>query len=194
MNYVRNINKVFAQVTESELKHGKTWYSNAKVECQAMADKYELPLNTVVGVVAALSPTNRWQRNLADAADMLETFTGGGYLESCAPSTYKTMRDKAWKVLEAAIVSDDLIAAILNGPKITDFFHCIMGYDVCVIDGHAWCIANADRRTLQEIPSIGRKLRNELQGAYIRAGKKHGMTAYEMQAATWVAWKRIHNV
>jgi Holliday junction resolvasome RuvABC DNA-binding subunit len=69
-----------------------------------------------------------------------------------------------------------------------------MGEDVCVIDGHAWCIANKDRRTMQEVPSIGKKLRQELQTSYSRAGKKHGMTAYEMQAATWVAWKRIHNV
>jgi hypothetical protein len=88
----------------------------------------------------------------------------------------------------------DHIAKLLNGPKITDFFWCILGHDVCVIDGHAWCIANADRRTLQEVPNIGKKLRQELQAAYVAAGASQGVTAYEMQAITWVAWKRIHNV
>jgi len=192
--YTRNILKVFAQCTDAELKHGLTWYSDAKQEAQSMADKYELPLNAVVGVIAALSPTNRWERNLIDAVDMIQSFTGGGYVEDCAPCTYKTMRDKAWSILELGPCDNDAIAKVLNGPKITDFFWCIMGEDVCVIDGHAWCIANRDRRTMQEVPSIGKRLRIELQQAYSRAGKKHNMTAYQMQAATWVAWKRIHNV
>ena len=192
--YVRNINKVFDQVSDDELHHGLTWYSTAKDNCQAMADLYELPLHIVVGVVAALSPTNRWERNLVDANNMLKVFVDGGYVEDTAPCTYKTMRDKAWSILTDWPKDIQETSTILKGPKITDFFLCIMGQDVCVIDGHAWCIANADRRTMQEVPSIGKKLRQDLQGAYSRAGKKHGMTAYQMQAATWVEWNRIYNV
>ena len=195
MSYVTNINKVFKLATQAELAHGLEWYKAAKAACQAMADTCELPLAVVVGVVAALSPTNRWERNLIDADNMLSTFTSGGYVEDTAPCTYKTMRDKAWEILEDGIAQDaDDIAKTLNGPKITDFFWCIMGADVCVIDGHAWCIANADRRTMQEVPSIGKKLRRELQAAYSKAGKRHGMTAFEMQAVTWVTWKRLHKV
>ena len=195
MSYVTNINKVFKLATQAELAHGLEWYKAAKAACQAMADTCELPLAVVVGVVAALSPTNRWERNLIDAGNMLATFTSGGYVEDCAPCTYKTMRDKAWLILSDGLTQDaDDIAKTLNGPKITDFFWCIMGADVCVIDGHAWCIANADRRTMQEVPSIGKKLRKELQAAYSKAGKMHKMTAFEMQAVTWVTWKRLHNV
>lgn len=195
MSYVTNINIVFKQATQEELQHGLTWYADAQAACQKMADTYELPLCIVVGVVAALSPTNRWERNLIDADNMLATFTSGGYVEETAPCTYKAMRDKAWLILSNGVGQDvDTIAKTLNGPKITDFFLCIMGADVCVIDGHAWCIASADRRTMQEVPSIGKKLRTELQAAYSKAGKKHKMTAFQMQATTWVAWKRIHNV
>ena len=195
MSYATNIAKVFKQATQEEVQHGLTWYADALKECQDMADCHRLPLAIVVGVVAALSPTNRWQRNLVDAHYMCKAFVNGGYVEDTAPCTYKTMRDKAWKILSDGVTQDaDDIAKTLNGPKITDFFWCIMGQDVCVIDGHAWCIANADRRTMQEVPSIGKKLRKELQAAYSKAGKRHGMTAFEMQAATWVTWKRIHNV
>ena len=148
--YTRNILKVFAQCTGAELQHGMRWYKDAEIAGQNIADKYQLPLHIVVGVIAALSPTNEY--NIDD------------------------------------------VAFILNGPKITDFAYCSMGEDVCVIDGHAWCIANNDRRTMQKVPNIGKKLRAELQECYRRAGKKHGMTAYQMQASTWVAWKRIHNV
>ena len=193
-NYSRNINKVMAQITMKEEQHGRSWYADAKQSCQDMADKYELPLHIVVGVCAALSPTNRWERNLIDTDNMLKTYVEGGYVEDTAPCTYKTMRDKAWNILQDNPHTLDDTVFILKGPKITDFFLCIMGQDVCVIDGHAWCIANNDRRTMQEVPNIGKKLRQELQAAYSKAGKKHGMKAYEVQAATWVAWKRIHNV
>ena len=192
--YTRNILKVFAQCSGDEVQHGLNWYSDAKQEAQNIADKYQLPLHVVIGVIAALSPTNSWEMNIRNADTMCRIFVDGGYVEDTKPSTYKTMRDKAWSILQTMPHNIDDVAFILNGPKITDFAYCIMGNDVCVIDGHAWCIANADRRTMQEVPNIGKKLRAELQQAYSNAGKKHNMTAYEMQAATWVAWKRIHNV
>jgi len=195
MRYVHNILQVFVQATTDEIEQGKQWYTDALESAQAIADRHELPLHIVVGVVAALSPTNKWERNLIDADNMCEVFVSGGYVEDCAPCTYKKMRDKAWTILvempEHAIDVDP----ILKGPKITDFFWCILGdVDVCVIDGHAWCIANDDRRTMQEVPFIGKKLRQELQDAYSVAAHTEGLTAYQMQATTWVTWKRIHNV
>jgi hypothetical protein len=165
-----------------------------KAEAQAIADRYELPLHVVVGVIAALSPTNRWERNIVDADNMCNVFTSGGYEEDCTVCTYKTMRAKAWSILQDMPEDGWHVEAKLKGPKISDFFWCIMGFDTCVIDGHAWCIANADRRTMQEVPNIGKKLREELQRAYIHAGHAWGLTAYEMQAITWVTWKRVHNV
>jgi len=192
--YTRNILKVFAQCTDAELQHGLTWYKDAEIAGQNIADKYQLPLHVVVGVIAALSPTNEYRQNIRNADTMCRIFVDGGYVEDTKPSTYNTMRDKAWSILQTMPHNIDDVAFILNGPKITDFAYCIMGNDVCVIDGHAWCIANNDRRTMQKVPNIGKKLRAELQECYRRAGKKHGMTAYQMQAATWVAWKRIHNV
>lgn len=194
MKYVHNILQVFVQATPDEIDQGRQWYTDALKSAQAIADKHELPLHIVVGVVAALSPTNKWKRNLVDADNMCEVFVSGGYVEDCAPCTYKKMRDKAWSILEEMPSDAVVVANILKGPKITDFFWCILGHDTCVIDGHAWCIANADRRTMQEVPSIGKGLRQELQEAYSVAAHQAGLTAYEMQAITWVAWKRIHNV
>lgn len=194
MAYVKNIDNVYALCTEEEQQHGMTWYADAKSSAYEICDKYELPLHVVVGVIAALSPTNKWETNLRNADDMCRIFTDGGYVEECKPSTYNTMRDKAWSILQSMPHTSGDVAFILRGPKITDFFWCILGDDTCVIDGHAWCIANYDRRKLQDVPNIGKALRQDLQEAYRSVGLKHNMKAYEMQAATWLAWKRIHNV
>lgn len=188
-----NILTVFNQATDQEKGNGCYWYRGALLDCQGMADEYELPLHIVVGVVAALSPTNKWERNLVDARNMIDSFVNGGYVEDCAPCTYKTMRDKAWSIL-TRMEDREVTALVLNGPKITDFYHCILGEGTCVIDGHAWCIANNDRRTMQEVPSIGKAKRIELQQAYLEAAQAHNLKAYEMQAITWLTWKRIHNV
>jgi hypothetical protein len=193
-NYVKNILAIYAQADQFEMAHGLNWYTDAKAAAFEIADKYEMPLSIVVGVIAALSPTNKWERNIVDAENLIECFINGGYMEDINVCTYKTMKEKAWNIMVENNPLVDHIAKLLNGPKITDFFWCILGHDVCVIDGHAWCIANADRRTLQEVPNIGKKLRQELQAAYSAAGASQGVTAYEMQAITWVAWKRIYNV
>lgn len=192
--YVRNILKVYRQATAQEVTNGKLWYADALERCEVMASKYGCELHIVVGVVAALSPSNKWERNLIDADHMLDVFTSGGYLDDVVVSTYGKMKEKAWAVLQAGLVGEADVAGILNGPKITDFYWCILGRDTCVIDGHAWGIANRDRRTMQDVPSIGKAMRKELQDAYGRAAKRAGVTAFEMQAITWVAWKRIHNV
>jgi hypothetical protein len=192
--YVNNIMKVYEQATADEISHGMQWYSLAQQNARAIADHNEIPLRVAVGVIAALSPTNEWNQNLIDASNFCKTFVDGGYYEDVKASTYKKMWEKAWKILSTVPQSDNEVLAILNGPKISDFFLCILGYDVCVIDGHAWCIANADRRRMQEVPNIGKKARLELQEAYARAAKKAGIKPYQMQAITWVAWKRIHNV
>jgi len=194
MNYVDNILAVYDEASGLEYFDGTGWYVEARGEAMFIADRCELPLRVVVGVIAALSPTNKWGRNLRDARAMCETFVAGGYVEDVTVCTYGKMRDKAWSILEDMPEDDQAVANILKGPKITDFFWCIMGHDVCVIDGHAWCIANADRRTMQEVPNIGKKHRQELQDAYRVAAHAHGLKAYEMQAITWLAWKRIHNV
>ena len=194
MSFYTNIIKTFNEATHKEIDDGLLWYQTAQDECQALADKYQLPKRIVVGVVSALSPTNKWSQNLKDADNMLACFVVGGYVDDTKPCTYKTMRDKAWSIPQSMPHTDEDVAFILRGPKITDFFYCIMGHDTCVIDGHAWCIAYADRRTMQEVPNIGKKLRAELQQAYVKAGKKHNVTAYQMQAITWLAWRRIHGV
>lgn len=194
MTHVENILACYALATQEEVQHGLEWYAIAQDEAQEIADDCKLPLHVVVGVIAALSPTNLWGQNVKDARLFCETFTSGGYYTDVKASTYKAMWEKAWAILEDVPQDCQRVAALLNGPKITDFFWCIMGFDNCVIDGHAWGIAHADRRVMQEVPFIGKKARLELQDAYRVAAHARGIKAYQMQAATWVAWRRLHGI
>ena len=193
--HTKNILKVFALATQKEVQKGMSWYDVAKQDAIEISEFFEVPLSTVVGVMAGLSPNNRWYMNVKNARDMVFAFTNGGSVESCKPSTYKTMRDKAWSILEDVLVKDKEILERLNGQKIRSFYSNIMGLDEVTIDGHAYNIARNLRVELTDnSTSIGKRLYKELQGSYINAAKKEGIEPRQMQAITWVTWKRIHNV
>jgi hypothetical protein len=195
MSAVRNILKVYRQALPSEVETGTRWYADAQSAAKSISDVHGVPLRISVGVISALSPNNKWVRNIRDAERMVSVFCWGGSVETCNPSTYKSMRDKAWSVLETMPKSDDGVMQILNGQKIVSFFQNIMGHDTCTIDGHAINIAKGKRDGLTEpSTSVSKSGYKELQEAYLKAGKRVGLKAYEIQAITWVAWKRIHNI
>jgi hypothetical protein len=109
------------------------------------------------------------------------------------------MKQKAWSILWKMPTKDEVMA-ILNGQKITCFFQSIMGDDVCTVDGHARNIYYGQREGLTNPKTnIGKKEYAMIQQAYIDAGKlikingQH-LKAYEIQAVTWVAWRRIHGI
>ncbi len=192
---VRNILKVYRQATPQEHDRGTKWYGVAKDQAQEIANVHDVPVRIVVGVIAALSPNNRWERNVKDASDLIAAFLRGDPADVCKPSTYTKMRDKAWSVIEQMPETDEEVMKILNGQKIVSFFRNIMGHDNCTIDGHAYNIARGKRVTLTDNDTnISKSVYLEMQAAYQRAAKRVGLKVYELQAITWVVWKRIHNI
>lgn len=192
---VRNILKVYRQATHQEHERGTKWYADAKAQAQEIANLHDVPLRIVVGVIAALSPNNKWDRNLKDASNMIAVFLRGDPVDVCKPCTYTKMRDKAWSVIEQMPQDDVSVMKVLNGQKIVSFFSNIMGHDNCTIDGHAYNIAKGKRVTLTDNETgMGKAEYQKMQAAYYRAAKRIGLKVYELQAITWVVWKRIHNI
>lgn len=196
---VENILSVYDMATPEEIREGVVWYAQALAACKRISIDNGLPLNTVVGVTAALSPNNKWTRNILNARDMVEAYLRGDSIESFKVSTYTKMKEKAWSILECGTASDVEIIEILKGQKIISFFENIMGYDGCTIDGHARNIAYNERIGLTGSLYIGKKEYKILQEEYVKAASMrttNGRTlkAFEMQAVTWVTWRRIHNI
>jgi hypothetical protein len=196
---VDNILAVYRQATPNEKRDGVVWYAEALASCMNISNDTSVPLHIVVGVCAALSPNNKWDRNVQNARDLIVAFINGDYIDSVKVSTYHAMKRKAWGILEAMPDHDGVIA-LLNGQKIVSFYRNIMGDDTCTIDGHARNIYYGERVGLTNDKSnVGKREYAEIQSAYVKAGKKvrlngRSLKAFEMQAITWVAWRRIHNI
>jgi hypothetical protein len=194
---VNNIKAIYLLATTQEKIDGANWYKSAHKIALNLADNYGLTLQTAAGVIAALSPRNKWTRNVIDAENLIETFVrdpeSAVNIKVC---TFNKNKEKALKILRNnQDFFTDNTREILSGPKLNEFFNCILGVqdDVC-IDGHAYCIFNGSRTSLKDVPSIGVKLRKEIKSDFRKAAAKFNISAAEMQAITWVAWRRIHGV
>ena len=197
----REIVAKFTLATSQEVQLGCDWYRSAFQIADRISDKYGLPTETVAGVIAALSPNNRWERNIIDAEALIKVWAAGGSdadILAVKCCTYPVMRQKALDILKG---SD--IVKTLNGPKIIEFFNCItnpMLNDVC-IDGHAYSIWLGQRVIMKDVPNIkAKKLRSQIKTdyrdatAFINDELNETFTAATIQAITWVPHKRIYNV
>jgi len=189
--HVRNILKVYRRATPEDTVNGLEWYDRAKRHAKAISTKYFIHTHTVIGVMAALSPNNRWERNVKDTERMCQAWINGEDLTDFKVSCYNTMKQKAWSILEDDLTDDDDILTRLNGQKIRSFYSNIRGLTEVTIDGHAYNIALGIRQGLtSDKTNMGKKLYREMQEAYVKAAKRVGVKPHELQAITWTTWKR----
>ena len=193
--HVRNILKVYRRATTDDIANGVEWYSRAKRYSHAIADRTGIHVNTVIGVMAALSPNNKWERNVQDCERMCRAWVRGDELDDFKVSCYNTMKLKAWSILDDDLTSDDEILDRLNGQKIRSFYSNIRGLDEVTIDGHALNIALGVRQGLTtDKTNMSKKVYKQMQEVYVRAAKRVDIKPHVLQAITWTTWKRENNI
>ena len=199
----REIVAKFTLATSQEVQLGCDWYPSALDIATRIGVKYGVSAETAAGVIAALSPNNRWERNIIDAENIIKCWAAGGTrsdLLAVKVCTYGKMIENAIDILTTPIGVN--IKETLKGKKIVEFFNCITNpalNDVC-IDGHAYSVWFGQRLTMKEVPAIGKKLRSQIKTdyrdatAFINEELGEHYSAASIQAITWVTHKRIHNV
>ena len=206
---IENIKGVYYLSKAYEKRHGEIWYKNANKSCATIAKKTDINIAFVVGVLSALSPNNKWERNVIDAENMCIAYKSDIPLDDVKVCTYNANKQKAIKILgildSGSMDLENDIRDILNGNKVKAFFDCIYLYEhnentVC-IDGHAKAIYIGEKFALSSNSSgITNKQYRVISQAYIDATKEINESEgtsylpYQIQAITWVAWRRIHNI
>ena len=191
---VHNITSVYNDADELQHAEGLLWYDQAKRAAYRMAVKHDVPVYIAVAVIAALSPNNKWSRNLTNADALIGAFVNGDGIDSVKVSTYHKMKAKAWDIL-AARPDYENAKRMLKGQKITSFFMDIMGEFNVTIDGHARNIAYGERVGLTDDRSnIGVREYRGLQAAYEETAQRVGLMPYQLQAITWRVWLDRHGI
>ena len=196
----RNITGILSLATEADIFEGKEWYARAHRFGVQLIAAYDITMGQAVGVIAALSPNNKWERNCADADRLINAYLSDHNLSMTKVCTYNTNKQKAIKILslDTESLDNEAIVSILNGRKITAFYRSIMGDPnaVCV-DGHAYSVFIGQRIPTTKTPNIGKGLYETIQRAYCLVADRsfdicgHKLTPTQVQAVTWVTYKRL---
>ena len=192
----RHIKGMLQLASVSDLFEGTRWYKRAHELAVKLIHAYEpLNLGQAIGVIAALSPNNKWDRNCQDAEQLIKAWHAGAEMDSIKVCTFNANKEKAWRILSEP---DTDPLDILSGRKVQAFYRCISGYDdsVCV-DGHAYAIFMGERIPTTQTPSIGKGLYEAIERSYqIASDHSYGLcgmklTPAEVQATTWVTYRRL---
>jgi len=192
----KHIQALLDLATVGEQVDGQLWYRRANTAAVRLADQYDVTIPVAVGVIAALSPRNKWERNLIDAENLIAAYKAAGEegAEAVKVCTFGKNKVKALEILDRGFEHVNQVKSVLSGPKLIEFFSCIMGENDVCIDGHAYSIWFGSRVALAKVPSIGKKLRTQIKADYIAVANKNNLKPFEVQAITWIAHRRLHGV
>jgi hypothetical protein len=162
---------VYASADPATLEAGRLWYPEAEGIVAELAERYDQPRPQVAGILAALSPQQRWRRNVLSAVAVLEG-------EGSRAAGYAENRAKAHRIAEGEAATD-----VLGGAKVRAFWANLIGsrYAVTV---DTWAQRAAIGR-MAEQPKARRYAR--IARAYAAAAEICGETPREFQAAVWLA-------
>lgn len=187
-----NILAVFFSASQAELEEGRQWYATANLAARNIATRYNMKTDKVAAVIAALSPNNRWHRNVRDAEALIRVHVISGEYDTIKVSTYSKNKEKAIRIL-----NDEQPIDVLGGEKVRAFYACISGGDAVCVDGHAFAIWSGQRIPTTKTPKISAKLYNQISGDYRKAtaviNEVTGScyTPSQIQAITWVTWRNL---
>jgi len=181
--------------TEDILKQGKEWYKDAQAFTKKIAKQYVIDSYSVAGVVSALSPNNRWERNKVDAEAVINAWALGLSPDDIKVCTYGANKRKAFAILNGEI---EITA---KSPK-THAFAMNVGLNspdhitidkwhlrACVTrpsDGVTDCVESCTAVQYRRLEAITAQCLNGLT-------PKRVMKGYQLQAIIWVTIKKVWN-
>ena len=164
---IRTLAYHYADASAATRKAGARWYREALGHAKRLAKRHNVTVTQAAGVIAVLSQRQRWQRNLelADLALAGEQLSG----------IFDHQRIKLKLMLEGMAPVE-----VLRGPKITAFYHAILGdTDAVVLD--TWML-----ETMNRPQGVTPKQYNILADRLRASAAAVGMTPASYQAVVWV--------
>jgi|688.fasta_scaffold00478_41 hypothetical protein len=179
-----NLEEMLLGVSLSTYIEGIKWYWEAHNICQDLADIHNIPLEIVVGMLAALSPQKSWEHNLELVKEALDSRCD--YIRHT-----KMMSGKATMIYNFTHLYKDrkgFIERMLGGPKIISFFNNILNpYDntYVTIDTHHISICTG----LTKLKTVTEKQYEFLRVETLKFAKKNKLLGNEAQAILWTHYK-----
>ena len=177
------LNFWYNESTSDEREAGKIWYDEAKEYVKVLSLRFNTPQIICAGVVSALSPNNRWERNKIDAHAVLDAVSKGKDSDQIKVCTYNNNKLKAF-----AIARGDM-RILKQSPKTYAFARNISGEDTHQVTIDKWHLRAVQTRSKSPkecktsvTPLQYKNLERDCQ----KVAKKYGLEPSVLQATIWV--------
>ena len=174
----------------AENYQGLHWYRDAFRFSKKLAKETGYPLRVVVGVLSALSPSNKWERNKYDTIQVLKAVRDGKSPDDVKVCTYGANKHKAF-----AIAFGD--AKILKqSPKTYAFARNVGELDgdfVTIDKWHLRACQTSSLKSKQCRESVTPHQYKVLSQETIKVAAEYGVPAYVFQAIIWVTIRNRWN-
>lgn len=190
---VNNLVRYYNLANDSEINEGLKWYTDANQFAVNLSNKYNIPLHSVCGIIAALSPQTSWLQNKI----LVNRFLKGDRL-----NMHTTVQmDKAIKCLNSN--ETEIYGFLSIGHiKTTQFYYNILNplsSFGATIDRHA--LLACLKRPILGINSLNDSMSSMTKNqyrffelCYIVGAKQLDILPHEFQAIIWVVVRRLREL
>jgi len=174
-----NLREIFNSATDADVVNGAKWYKSAHDICLRYASQYETTTERVAQILSALSPNNKWERNIIDTESVLKAVRWGVPAEHIKVCTFHANKFKAFAIARGELT----ISA--TSPKTFAFVRNIGALDETKVTIDLWHLRACFGETIEG--GLTLKRYRELERITIDEAKKVGLKGYEFQAIVWEA-------
>jgi hypothetical protein len=162
---------LFREATNYDLHGGMTWYKDAHFRTKRLATALKIPHYKVIGVLSALSPRNKWDRNMVDTVNVLRKG------KKAKVATFSANKEKALRIIKAQ--SPNEVEQILNGRKTQSFYRNILMPTLpTTVTIDLWAYRSLG---LEQV----NKNYSKAENAYKEVAKEIGILPHQLQAIIW---------
>ena len=184
-----NLRAWYKVASKRQVIEGKRWYEDANLFASELASKSGHSTEKIAGVISALSPRNKWHKNLQDAETVTWAQARKMKPSQVKVSTYHKNKDKAFNILDGTQAIEE------KSRKTYSFVKNVGELDENYITVDSWhlraCQSKPSKmvkpKEVQEV--VTPKQYDRIKDLTITVAEEFNIKGYEFQAIVWVAIK-----
>lgn len=183
---MNNFERVYLESTEIEKNMGLHWYQDQHNYLKDMSTHFDIPLNIVCGITAALSPMVSWQQNVNMTYHILK-------FKGVMPTNIKMPGFNVNVKKAIKIYKNNSVFPYLSGPKVTQFYQNLLNpfhEESITIDSFmiSCYYGTMDKGEIHKYSN--EKHVEPLKDEIRTLANKYDLLPLQFQAITWIAYHR----
>jgi len=178
------------RATNDELNQGLTWYTEAQDYAASLSDTFGVSGEIAAGVISALSPNNKWNRNKFDALQVLTAVRDGKSADEVKVCTYGANKRKAFEIAKGNS------KILKESPKTYAFARNVGALDPAHVTIDKWHLRACQTTSCKSVTtqeSCTPKQYRILEEETLKVAEEFGMSGYAFQAVVWVTIRNQWN-